>query len=99
MLAASLNSTMVDFIARTKILSNHASWYILEQLPVIPPDRFQSTRCGAKTATKIVCEAVLELTYTSHDIADFARDLCQVDEAGPVLPPFNSDDDRRWMMH
>jgi hypothetical protein len=98
MLAASLNSTMVDFIARTKILSNHASWYILEQLPVIPPDRFQSTRFGDKTAAQIVCDAVLELTYTSHDIADFARDLGHVDEAGTVLPPFKWDDDRRLML-
>lgn len=97
-LAASLNSTMVDFIARTKILSNHASWYILEQLPVIPPDRFQSTRFGDKTAAQIVCDAVLELTYTSHDIADFARDLGHVDEAGTVLPPFKWDDDRRLML-
>lgn len=98
MLAASLNSTMIDFIARTKILSNHASWYILEQLPVIPPDRFQSTRFGDKTAAQIVCDAVLELTYTSHDIADFARDLGHVDEAGTVLPPFKWDDDRRLML-
>lgn len=98
MLAASLNSTMVDFIARTKILSNHASWYIVEQLPAIPPDRFQSTRLGDKTAAQIVCEAVLELTYTSHDIADFARDLGHVDEAGTVLPPFKWDDDRRLML-
>lgn len=97
-LAASLNNTMVDFIARTKILSNHASWYILEQLPIIPFDRFQSTRFGDKTAAQIIHEAVLELTYTSHDIADFARDLGHVDEAGAVLPPFKWDDDRRLML-
>lgn len=97
-LAASLNSTMVDFIARTKILSNHASWYILEQLPIIPPDRFQSTRFGDKTAAQIVRDAVLELTYTSHDIADFARHLGHVDDAGVVLPPFTWDDDRRLML-
>jgi hypothetical protein len=98
LLAASLNSTMVDFIARTKILSNHASWYILEQLPIIPPDRFQSIRFGDKTAAQIVRDAVLELTYTSHDIADFARDLGHVDNEGVVLPPFTWDDDRRLML-
>jgi hypothetical protein len=94
-LAASLNSTMVDFIARTKILSNHASWYILEQLPVIPPDRFNTTRFGAKTAAEIVRAAVLELTYTAHDMAPFARDMGHVDEGGAVLPPFVWDDARR----
>lgn len=50
LLLATLNSVVVDFIARTKILSNHASWFILEQLPVIPPDRFEAVRFGSLTA-------------------------------------------------
>lgn len=97
-LAASLNSTIVDFIARTKILSNHASWYILEQLPIIPPDRFATTRFGPETATQIVREAVLELTYTAHDIAPFARDMGYVDGAGEVKPPFTWDKERRLVL-
>ena len=97
-LAASLNSTMVDFVARTKILSNHASWYILEQLPMIPPAEFQSTRFGSKSASQIVCETVLELTYTSHDMAPFARDLGYIDDAGAVRPPFVWDENRRAML-
>ena len=40
-------------------------------------------------------EAVLELTYTAHDMASFARDLGYVDEAGVVKPPFRWDEDRR----
>ena len=40
-------------------------------------------------------EAVLELTYTAHDMAPFARDMGHVDEAGEVLPPFRWDEDRR----
>jgi hypothetical protein len=94
-LAASLNSTMVDFIARTKILSNHASWYILEQLPVIPPERFNTTHFGRKTAAEIICAAVLELTYTAHDMAPFARDMGHVDANGAVLSPFTWDKARR----
>ncbi|MGR3370215.1 MAG: Eco57I restriction-modification methylase domain-containing protein [Sagittula sp.] len=97
-LAASLNSTMVDFVARTKILSNHASWYILEQLPMIPRAEFQSTRFGSKSASQIVCETVLELTYTSHDMAPFARDLGYIDDAGAVRPPFVWDENRRAML-
>lgn len=95
MLVATLNSTIVDFVARTKILSNHASWYVLEQLPIIPPDHFDGTRFGPKTAAEIVRAAVLELTYTAHDMAPFARDLGHIDEHGQVLPPFAWNEARR----
>ena len=40
-------------------------------------------------------EAVLELTYTAHDMAPFARDMGHVDAAGDVLPPFAWDEERR----
>ena len=40
-------------------------------------------------------DAVLELTYTAHDMAPFARDLGYVDEAGQVKPPFVWDEERR----
>ena len=38
---------------------------------------------------------MLELTYTAHDMAPFARDMGHVDANGEVLPPFVWDDDRR----
>jgi hypothetical protein len=95
LLLASLNSTPVDFIARTKILSNHASWFIMEQLPVIPAADFESARFGPLAAGEVVRAAVLELTYTAHDMAPFARDLGHVDAAGEVLPPFAWDPARR----
>ena len=53
---------------------------------------------GAKTAEEIVCEAVLELTYTAHDMAPFAREMGHVDEAGEVLPPFPWDADQRLQL-
>ena len=40
-------------------------------------------------------EAVLELTYTAHDMAPFARDMGYVDDAGKVKPPFVWDEERR----
>ncbi|TMV87329.1 restriction endonuclease [Thioclava sp. BHET1] len=98
LLAATLNSTIADFIARTKILSNHASWYILEQLPVIPAEIFETSAYGEKTAAEVVREAVLELTYTAHDMAPFARDMGYVDKAGTVKPPFTWDEERRLVL-
>ena len=97
-LCANLNSVVCDFVARTKILSNHASWYILEQLPVVPADRYESVRFGPKTAGEIIRESVLELTYTAHDMAPFACDMGHLDAAGDVLPPFVWDEERRLFL-
>ena len=38
---------------------------------------------------------MLELTYTAHDMAPFARDMGHVDVAGDLLPPFVWDKERR----
>ena len=73
LVCANLNTLILDFVARTKILSNHASWYVIEQLPIIPPEQYDAVRFGRKTAGEIVREAVLELTYTAHDMAPFAK--------------------------
>jgi hypothetical protein len=90
-----LNSTPFDFVIRQKIQGQNINWYIIEQLPVIPPERFEQIGFGKKSAAEIVKEAVLELTYTSHDMAPFARDMGYVDGDGTVRPPFAWDEDRR----
>ncbi len=89
------NSMPFDFVLRQKIQGQNISWFIVEQLPVVRPETFETTRFGSKTAGEIVREAVLELTYTAHDMAPFARDMGYVDEEGEVLPPFTWDEDRR----
>ena len=91
---ANLNAVALDFVVRQKVHGQHLNWFVLEQLPVVPFDRYE-TPIGAKTLRDVVVEAVLELTYTAVDMADFARDLGHVDEAGDVLPPFTWDDSRR----
>ena len=39
--------------------------------------------------------AVLELSYTAHDMAPFARAMGHVDASGGALPPFGWDEERR----
>ena len=95
LLMANLNSVPLDYVARQKVQANHLNLFIVEQLPVIPPDRYEVVRFGPKTAGEIVREAVLELTYTAHDMAPFARDMGHVDAAGDVLPPFVWDEEGR----
>ncbi|MCZ8164035.1 MAG: hypothetical protein O9336_18690 [Microcystis sp. LE19-98.1E] len=93
-LIGNLNAISCDYFARNKIQSRNLNKYILEQLPIIPPIAY--TRAfGPKHASVIVQEAVLELTYTAHDMAPFARDMGYVDEAGQVKPPFVWDEERR----
>ena len=92
---ANLNSVVLDYLARQKIPGNHLAWYLVEQLPVVPLDRYESARFGKRTAGEIVREAVLELTYTAHDMAPFARDMGYVDKASKVKPTFAWDEERR----
>ena len=98
LLLANLGATILDFVARQKAQSTHLNWFIVEQLPVVPPDRYESKCFGPKTAGEIVREAVLELTYTAHDMAPFARDMGHVDVAGDVLQPFVWDEERRLFL-
>ena len=91
-LMANLNAVCVDFVARQKVQGTHLNWYIVEQLPVVPLAYYESTHFGPKTAAQIIREAVLELTYTAHDMAPFARDL------GYAGDPFVWNDDRRLQL-
>ena len=92
---ANLNAIPLDFVARQKIQGQNLNLYIVEQLPIIPPDLYETVSFGPKTAKKIIQEAVLELTYTAHDMAPFACDAGYVDKNGKVKPPFPWDENRR----
>lgn len=93
--SANLNSIPLDFAARQKIQGQTLNLFVVEQLAVIPPERFDQVRFGKKSAAEIIKPAVLELTYTAHDMAPFARDMGYVDADGNVRPPFVWDEDRR----
>jgi len=95
LLTANLCALVCDYVARQKIQSRNLNKYILEQLPIVPPDRYESVRFGPRTAAEIVRDAVLELTYTAHDMAPFARDLGHVEDTGAAKPPFPWDEECR----
>lgn len=82
-LSASLSSLALDFVARHKVGGTHMNFFIYQQLPIIPPDFYTEPRLA------LITPKVLELTYTSHSLAPFARDL------GHDGPPFAWDEDRR----
>jgi hypothetical protein len=94
LLCANLNSIVFDFVVRQKIQGQTLNRFIVEQLPVVPPEHYDR-RFGDRTAAQIVTDAILELTYTSHDMAPFAADIGFIDATGTARPPFAWDDARR----
>ncbi|MGR3724336.1 Eco57I restriction-modification methylase domain-containing protein [Abyssibius alkaniclasticus] len=74
-----VNSLTVDFVARQRFSGRHLNVTTFSQLPIPYPFEGHS----------YVTPRVLELTYTSHSLAPFARDL------GHDGPPFAWDEDRR----
>ena len=95
LLLANLNCLAFDYVTRQKAKWTHLNWFILEQLPVIAPERFETSIGGVKIAD-FIREQVLHLSYTAHDLAPFARDLGYVHADGSVKPPFTwNDEDRR----
>jgi len=68
-LVSNLNSLIFDFIAKQKIGGINFSYFILKQLPTIPPTGYRSTLLS------LIITKVLELTYTAWDIKAFADDL------------------------
>ena len=98
LLLANFDAVPFDYVARQKIHGQHLNWFIVEQLPVVPPETYESVRFGLRTAGEIVREAVLELTYTAHDMAPFAHDMGHVDAAGDLLPPFVWEEERRLFL-
>ena len=86
--AGCLNSFAFDFVARQKVQGQHLNWFVVEQLPVLTAEDY-NRRFGATAARDLVKDHVLRLTYTSHDMAPFARDL------GYDGPPFPWDEEER----
>ena len=85
-LVAMLDSFALDYLARHKIGGVNLNFFIVKQLPVIPPHIY------TQPLLDLIMTRVLELTYTAWDMQPFARDL------GYDGAPFVWDDERRFLM-
>lgn len=85
-LYGNLNALIVDYVARISVAGLHLTYSYLKQLPVLSPEFYTQNR------SIFLSRKVLELTYTSHAMAPFARDL---DHEGP---PFAWDEARRALL-
>lgn len=85
-LIGNLSSLVLDYVARQKVGGTTLNFYLMYQFPVLPPETYEG---GAQA---FLAPRVLELIYTSHAMAPFARDL------GYDGPPFGWDEDRRSLL-
>ncbi|MCL4744383.1 MAG: N-6 DNA methylase [Burkholderiaceae bacterium] len=83
---ANLNSLVLDYTCGFKIGGTDIRKHNFSQLPFLPPSRYRPEHFA------FITPKVLELTYTSHSLAPFARDL------GHDGPPFAWDEDRRALL-
>lgn len=82
-LLANLCSPAQDYASRQKIGGTHMKYNVFKQLPILPPTAYSEADLA------FIVPRVLELSYTSHSMAPFARDL------GYDGEPFAWDEDRR----
>jgi hypothetical protein len=73
-LVGNLTSLTYDFVVRQKMGNVNLNFYIVEQLPVLPPDRY------TPDLLDFIVPRVVELTYTAWDLQPFAQDV--LDEVG-----------------
>jgi hypothetical protein len=70
-LLVSLNILTFDWVLRQKIGGTHLTFFILRQLPVLPPSAYRAEDL------RFIVPRALELTYTAWDIKPFADDVWQ----------------------
>ena len=83
MMLAAFNSIALDFVVRQKAGGTDLSFFIIKQLPML------STGTVTPALLDQIVPRVVELVYTAHDMAPFARD-CGYDG-----PPSIWDEERR----
>lgn len=97
------NSQILDFVARQKIGGTSMGYFILKQIPVLPPENFSPMHA------QFIIPRALELIYTAYDLENFPQDI--LDEIGIETwnkwfphsqlttpsspPPFPWDEERR----
>ena len=73
---ANMNSLPLDWAARFSVGGVNMNFFIVKQLPVLPPETYlKESNCGGHPWVHLVVPRVLELTYTSEEMAGFASDL------------------------
>ena len=90
---ANMNSIPFDFMARLSVGGTHMSFFIVKQLPVLPPETYlERVSSGLPRYVEMIAPRAVELTYTAYDLEGFAREIGYED------PPFPWDERRRHLL-
>lgn len=82
-LVGNLNSLVLDYAARQTVAGTTLNYFLIEQLPVLPPDSYNDGDYD------FIVPRFLELTCTARDIQAFAQEL------GWEAEPYQWDEERR----
>ena len=82
-LLANFNSLAFDYVVRQKIGGASLNFYVVKQLPILPPSAYTPADID------FIAARVLELVYTANDLRPFAEDM------GYHGEPFRWDEARR----
>ena len=86
MLVACLDSLVCDYVVRQALGGANVSFFIMEQVAVLPPDTYKDSDL------EFIFPRVIELAYTAWDLQPFAQDC------GWDGPPFRWDEERRFLL-
>jgi hypothetical protein len=91
---ANLSSYVLDYTARQKLGGTNLTFFIVEQLPILPPQSFAKAPAWDARAALVdwIMPRVLELIYTAWDMEPFATDH------GYAGAPFRWDARRRGLL-
>jgi hypothetical protein len=103
-LIGNFNSFILDYIVRQKVSGGNLTFYIVEQLPILPPSKY------TKNVLQAIESRIIELVYTAWDLEPFANDVLDemgVDQWNELFPnnkirsdgkviPFKWDEERRF---
>lgn len=85
---------VLDFVLRQKMAGTNLNYFIMKQLPVLPPSAYER-ECPWSIEEQLdrwILARLLELTYTSYDMEPFARDH------GDDGLPYRWDEERRFWL-
>ena len=70
---ANMNSLPLDWTARFSVGGVNMNFFIVKQLPVLPPETYLEKACtsGRRHGLELVVPRVLELTYTANELEGF----------------------------
>ncbi|MFN7151075.1 MAG: Eco57I restriction-modification methylase domain-containing protein, partial [Microthrixaceae bacterium] len=96
LLQAVWSSMAFDYVSRQKLSGTGMAYFIVKQLPCPTPAAFaEPVPWGGVSLAEFVRPRVLELTYTSHRMAGYARDVVAQPASSPVGGPFRWVPERR----